>query len=1483
MASTSSFLSHPGGRPRQYRTPSPPRRAIEPISPTFKSERHSFWNDRDAFYPRGYNGNSYNSQSDQSRRSIGASHTRPSFGSQVEHPKAGHGHHRASSSIETLANIALATSPRFQSLSFDPPGNPTHRESPPLFPPTDAEFERPAKRARSEKASPVFQHVDTRPSTSHVTTVPDSMKTDAELLLNFARPTNFASPHQYSQSSNGFDQPFNQFANDQRIPAGYGTSMAIPGFIASALPGSNQSPSRLRSHSDGSTAIAPPVIPELRPNTSSSTLPGSSWEGDTFRKYNNAQEQSSHLPDENNIMPKPMKRRPTITGETMEAVPEAKEEEVTPDESVPANCAACHLVRMDVNNEDQGEDTWIKCDGCESWYHIVCAGFKNDREVRTVDKFICRKCRPVHGQTTFVRKSSRARTTIDYAGLNQGLVKTSTDSYEHHYIQPIKDGRIQFLPESFPRMRAELVTAEFFERGVGMTEPIIIPAALNPRTSIDTSELDSTFDGLAGEASTQEMFDEVLENQPGEPEMVLDCGQDVLDMVIPQGLTVRAVAELYGPEERVEVIDVKSQQGEDKRWNMQKWADYYESTGKKIVRNVISLEVSQSPLGKLIRRPKIVRDLDLQDSVWPEELKAIGDFPKVQFYCLMSVADCYTDFHIDFGGSSVYYTILKGKKTFFFIPPKEKHLKKYEEWCNSPAQDTTFLGDQTKECYRVDLQEGDTMLIPAGWIHAVWTPENSLVIGGNFLTRMNYGMQIKVAKIEKDTKVPRKFRYPFFQKIQWYTALKYLNDDPIPDSVFDAFSRDEHYRFYRQFPIYYEFGERENRSALGSPYHNARFYSQAELEGLPELLRYLLRTALIAGGYSVDGVTAEARNAIKRSIPKMQGDPVEIAKKFAIWIAWKRGNENAASWTRPGAISSTFKIDQVEKRPAGRPSRRSERHADAQKMYAERQSLQLVTEPLLEPQDAFPSSTPNPPSDIVPIPQPQPQPVLIPVTPAATAAAAPALSTPIISTPSVSTPATTNSTVKEELPKPRTTNKGSGLGPKRVACDACRKRRIRCRHKDEQGDGLSLGVSPTAAPPGVMFDSVDPQRQSILARDAASVLNALASVATESTLQDGGELLPYNSDGFSRDNVSFLSSISQSAFPRPVEGSVNGINSGKKGRSKACDECRKSKRRCIHDEYGRIDPVKAQERSKPRATSSAKRPRPNEDGLDPATHKKAKADATASVPLDNFNYTGFETDQTMPPYLPASDTLVLAEEQYQREYYKQDPDGLSTVQSPPEDRFDQSMDIEPADVSYAVLPNPKINGDTAIPTSHTQANHQLANSLASPPTSLSGETEILPPKHPSEELKGGSVIVDGEHEVLHTPNSSSRHSSRQPRHVDRYIPEQQVGTKPSTITKQAAMATSTRQPTKALSTTSSHGKKSTSRPSSSHTKKSASPSLEKKLAHSSTTSPSSSKNVKRERTSFTADDTTDADAESLRLIRELQEQDFGLRRRAARV
>lgn len=46
----------------------------------------------------------------------------------------------------------------------------------------------------------------------------------------------------------------------------------------------------------------------------------------------------------------------------------------------------------------------------------------------------------------------------------------------------------------------------------------------------------------------------------------------------------------------------------------------------------------------------------------------------------MSVKNCYTDFHIDFGGTSVWYHILRGKKVFWLIPPTPLNMELYEQW-----------------------------------------------------------------------------------------------------------------------------------------------------------------------------------------------------------------------------------------------------------------------------------------------------------------------------------------------------------------------------------------------------------------------------------------------------------------------------------------------------------------------------------------------------------------------------------------------------------------------------------------------------------------------------------------------------------------------------------------------------------------------------------------------------------------------------------
>lgn len=144
-------------------------------------------------------------------------------------------------------------------------------------------------------------------------------------------------------------------------------------------------------------------------------------------------------------------------------------------------------------------------------------------------------------------------------------------------------------------------------------------------------------------------------------------------------------------------------------------------------------------------------------------------------YCLMSVKGCYTDFHIDFGGTSVWYHILRGGKVFWLIPPTERNIQLYEEWTLSGKQSDIFFGDTVEHCARVHLTEGNTFLIPTGWIHAVYTEEDSLVFGGNFLHSYGIEKQLRVAQVEDLTKVPNKFRYPFFTEIMWYVLVRYVH------------------------------------------------------------------------------------------------------------------------------------------------------------------------------------------------------------------------------------------------------------------------------------------------------------------------------------------------------------------------------------------------------------------------------------------------------------------------------------------------------------------------------------------------------------------------------------------------------------------------------------------------------------------------------------------------------------------------------------
>ncbi|XP_053617138.1 jmjC domain-containing histone demethylation protein 1 isoform X2 [Plodia interpunctella] len=247
--------------------------------------------------------------------------------------------------------------------------------------------------------------------------------------------------------------------------------------------------------------------------------------------------------------------------------------------------------------------------------------------------------------------------------------------------------------------------------------------------------------------------------------------------------TVNDVRMCVGSRRLLDVMDVNTQKNIE--MTMKDWQRYYDDPNKERLLNVISLEFSHTRLENYVQAPRIVRQIDWVDTVWPRHLKdqqtestnALDDmmYPKVQKYCLMSVKGCYTDFHIDFGGTSVWYHILRGAKVFWLIPPTEKNLQLYEKWVLSGKQSDVFFGDTVEKCIRVHLQAGYTFFIPTGWIHAVYTPSDSLVFGGNFLHQFGIEKQLKIAQVEDVTKVPQKFRYPFFTEMLWYVMDRYVS------------------------------------------------------------------------------------------------------------------------------------------------------------------------------------------------------------------------------------------------------------------------------------------------------------------------------------------------------------------------------------------------------------------------------------------------------------------------------------------------------------------------------------------------------------------------------------------------------------------------------------------------------------------------------------------------------------------------------------
>jgi len=92
-----------------------------------------------------------------------------------------------------------------------------------------------------------------------------------------------------------------------------------------------------------------------------------------------------------------------------------------------------------------------------------------------------------------------------------------------------------------------------------------------------------------------------------------------------------------------------------------------------------------------------------------------------------------------------------------------------------PVEDANYFTDNVDVTVKLVIEEGNSIIIPSGWIHAVYTPKDSIAFGGNFLHPYNFEMQLKIHGIEENLQDPLKYRFPYFEELMWYVSQHYVD------------------------------------------------------------------------------------------------------------------------------------------------------------------------------------------------------------------------------------------------------------------------------------------------------------------------------------------------------------------------------------------------------------------------------------------------------------------------------------------------------------------------------------------------------------------------------------------------------------------------------------------------------------------------------------------------------------------------------------
>lgn len=148
-------------------------------------------------------------------------------------------------------------------------------------------------------------------------------------------------------------------------------------------------------------------------------------------------------------------------------------------------------------------------------------------------------------------------------------------------------------------------------------------------------------------------------------------------------------------------------------------------------------------------------------------------------------AQSFINFSTSPGGATTWLKVLKGSVTVLLVPPTETNLSLYCSWVDSGARDKgySFLEGSISGTRKACVPEGSQLMVPGGFITALFVNADSLLVNSHFLASKNLALQFYCWSSEELLKTPQSKRFPSFVQAMWHLASSLIGS--VDSTVMD--------------------------------------------------------------------------------------------------------------------------------------------------------------------------------------------------------------------------------------------------------------------------------------------------------------------------------------------------------------------------------------------------------------------------------------------------------------------------------------------------------------------------------------------------------------------------------------------------------------------------------------------------------------------------------------------------------------------------